>query len=171
MPERNSPEPKQESLEVRTTFSQPLPQQIVQVAFQQTVNSFPINSQEIAALRQADPAALELLYKLIDRQQLSDIDIEKLTLRAETRYRNLGLYAAVIVMVSFCAVAALAIINGHPREGAIIAGTAGLASIAGVFVRGRSLGRWRPDQADHRDLPPAQYPAQQIPTQPPKPPA
>lgn len=130
-----------------------------------------LNAEEIAALKAADPAAAELFYRMTERQQVHDHQMDRNTLRSESIYRIAGICAAVLVIFAIVAVSALAIINKHPIEGTILGATAGLSAIAGVFVRGRALVNKPNDPGPPSHNPSMQAPmvTQRIPTTAPPP--
>lgn len=128
------------------------------------------HSVELAALKAVDPAALELVYRLAERQQLHDHQIERETLSSETRYRSYGIFAAVAVIGGLLSVSALALLLGYPTSATIIAGAAGIASVASVFVRGRNLIGMQSTEREANALGDEALPRQGIPTTPPPPP-
>ncbi len=137
-------------------------------ALQQNFNHSVLSATEIAALRTADPAAADLLYRMIERQQVHDNHMERATLRSESLYRLTGMGTALSVVLALSALAAFAIYMGHPRTGVFFGAAAGLSTLAGVFIRGRGLATPAGSVPSGANSPGS--PEQIRPTHPPRPP-
>ena len=141
---------------------------MITVALQQNVHQSILSADEIAAVKAADPAAADLLYRMIERQQTHDHSMEEATLHSESIYRLAGIATALVVIGAQLGVAAIALTYDHANIAALFGGSAVLTSIAGVFIRGRGLAAEKSAPTIGRPM--SASPEQQIPTQAPAPP-
>ena len=97
------------------------------------------SAESFAAYEAVFPGAAKEILDMAVRQQVHSHACDTTTIRGELSYRNYGMLSAVCVVLSLVVGAVICAVYGQTSVAITLGGTAGIATLAGAFIKGRRL--------------------------------
>lgn len=113
-------------------------QTVVQIAQERHSGPLPAPV-DFRQYKEVEPRAPGLILDMAVRQQKHEIWMDRATLISETIYRTFGILAATGVVGGMIAGSVYCAVNNQSAAAVALGAASGLATVAGVFIRGRNL--------------------------------